>query len=44
MVKMLLENYGCLVIGLGRDISPEDMVKAALETKAALVGLFSRMI
>ena len=40
---MLLENYGYRVIDLGRDVPPEAIVKAALETKAALVGLSSLM-
>ena len=43
IVKMLLENYGYRVVDLGRDVPPEDIVKAALETKAALVGLSSLM-
>lgn len=43
IVKMLLENYGYQVIDLGRDVPPEAIVKAALETKAALVGLSSLM-
>ena len=43
IVKMLLENYGYEVIDLGRDVPPETIVKAALETKAALVGLSSLM-
>lgn len=43
IVKMLLENYGYRVIDLGRDVPPETIVKAALETKAALVGLSSLM-
>lgn len=43
IVKMLLENYGYRVIDLGRDVPPEAIVKAALETKAALVGLSSLM-
>ena len=43
IVKMLLENYGYHVIDLGRDVPPETIVKAALETKAALVGLSSLM-
>ena len=40
---MLLENYGYQVIDLGRDVPPETIVKAALETRAALVGLSSLM-
>ena len=43
IVKMLLENYGYRVIDLGRDVSPEAVVQAALETKAPLVGLSSLM-
>lgn len=43
IVKMLLENYGYQVIDLGRDVSPETIVQAALETKAPLVGLSSLM-
>lgn len=43
IVKMLLENYDYQVIDLGRDVPPETIVKAALETRAALVGLSSLM-
>ncbi|MDE7262278.1 MAG: homocysteine S-methyltransferase family protein, partial [Oscillospiraceae bacterium] len=43
IVKMLLENYGYRVIDLGRDVEPETVVKAALETRAPLVGLSSLM-
>lgn len=43
IVKMLLENYGYRVIDLGKDVPPEAIVKAALETRAALVGLSSLM-
>lgn len=43
IVKMLLENYGYRVIDLGKDVPPETIVKAALETRAALVGLSSLM-
>lgn len=43
IVKMLLENYGYQVIDLGRDVPPERVVEAALETRAALVGLSSLM-
>ena len=43
IVKMLLENYGYQVIDLGRDVEPEAIVKAALETQAPLVGLSSLM-
>lgn len=43
IVKMLLENYGYKVIDLGRDVEADAVVKAALETKAPLVGLSSLM-
>ncbi len=43
IVKMLLENYGYRVIDLGKDVAPEAVVRAALETKAPLVGLSSLM-
>ncbi len=43
IVKMLLENYGYRVIDLGRDVPPETVVQAALETRAPLVGLSSLM-
>lgn len=43
IVKMLLENYGYRVIDLGKDVAPEAVVQAALETKAPLVGLSSLM-
>ena len=43
IVKMLLENYGYRVVDLGRDVAPERVVEAALETGAPLVGLSSLM-
>lgn len=43
IVRMLLENYGYRVIDLGKDVPPEAVVRAALETKAPLVGLSSLM-
>lgn len=43
IVKMLLENYGYHVIDLGRDVAPETVVAAALESGAPLVGLSSLM-
>ena len=43
IVKMLLENYGYHVIDLGRDVAPETVVTAALESGAPLVGLSSLM-
>lgn len=43
IVKMLLENYGYHVVDLGRDVGPQAVVEAALETQAPLVGLSSLM-
>ena len=43
IVKLLLENYGFDVIDLGRDISPEDIVKKAVEIHAPVVGLSALM-
>lgn len=43
IVKMLLANYGYHVVDLGRDVEPETVVQAALETGAPLVGLSSLM-
>lgn len=41
--RALLENYGFKVIDLGRDVSPETVVSAALREKARLVGLSALM-
>lgn len=43
IVKLLLENYGYDVIDLGKDVPPEEIVKAAIEHKAPLVGLSALM-
>ncbi len=43
IVKMLLENYGYDVIDLGKDVPPEEIVKAALENDIKLVGLSALM-
>ncbi len=43
IVKMLLENYGFPVFDLGRDVLPEEVVFAAKERKAAIVGLSALM-
>ncbi len=43
IVRLLLENYGFEVTDLGRDVAPEEIVKAALETGAPLVGLSALM-
>ncbi len=41
--RALLENYGFKVIDLGRDVSPEAVVTAALRENARLVGLSALM-
>ena len=43
IVCLLLENYGFRVIDLGRDIKPEEIVTAAIENNAAIVGLSALM-
>lgn len=43
IVKTLLENYGYTVIDLGKDVPPEDVLNAAVEHKAKLVGLSALM-
>ena len=43
IVGTLLSNYGFDVLDLGRDVSPEMIVEAALETSAPLVGLSALM-
>ncbi len=43
IVKLLLENYGFDVIDLGKDVSPETVVKTVIETNAKLVGLSALM-
>ena len=43
IVKLLLENYGFQVIDLGKDVPPEDVVKAVVESKAPLAGLSALM-
>ena len=43
IVKMLLENYGFTVIDLGRDVAPEDVLAAARDTRARLIGLSALM-
>ena len=39
IVKLLLENYGFAVSDLGRDVSPETIVKEVVRLHAPLVGL-----
>jgi len=43
IVKVLLENYRFHVIDLGKDVSPETIVKAAVESDVKLVGLSALM-
>ena len=43
IVKLLLENYGFTVIDLGKDVAPEKVVGAVLESGAELVGLSALM-
>lgn len=43
IVKTLLENYGYTVIDLGKDVSEQAVVDAALEHNAKLVGLSALM-
>ncbi len=43
IVKLLLENYGFEVTDLGRDVSPEEVVRAVTELKAPLAGLSALM-
>jgi len=43
IVKALLENYRFKVIDLGKDVPPEEVVKAAKEHGAELVGLSALM-
>ncbi len=43
IVKVILENYGFKVIDLGKDVPPEDVVKATKENNASLVGLSALM-
>lgn len=43
IVKVLLENYGYNVIDLGKDVAPEDVLKAVVENEAPMVGLSALM-
>jgi len=43
IVKLLLENYGFRVCDLGRDVPPEEVVRAVKETGAPIVGLSALM-
>lgn len=43
IAKTLLENYGYRIVDLGKDVSPEAVVEAALAENATLVGLSALM-
>ncbi len=43
IVKLLLSNYGFDVLDLGKDVPPEEIVSAVIETNARLVGLSALM-
>jgi 5-methyltetrahydrofolate--homocysteine methyltransferase len=43
IVRLLLENYGFSVIDLGRDVDPEEVLRAATERGARIVGLSALM-
>ena len=43
IVKVLLENYGFEVNDLGRDVAPQTIVDAVIESDAKLVGLSALM-
>ena len=43
IVKVLMENYGFKVVDLGKDVPPEEVVKATKEHNAQAVGLSALM-
>ena len=43
IVKLLLENYGFAVSDLGKDVPPETIVQAVVDTHAPLAGLSALM-
>ena len=43
IVKLILENYGFDVTDLGKDVSPERIVKEAISLDASIVGLSALM-
>ena len=43
IVKLLLENYGFLVIDLGRDVAPSEIVDKVVELNAPIVALSALM-
>lgn len=43
LVVLMLKNYGYNVIDLGKDVKAEDIVNAAIENKASVIGLSALM-
>ena len=43
IVKVILENYGYRVYDLGKDVSPEDVLKCAKSNNVKLIGLSALM-
>ena len=43
IVKLILENYGFVVVDLGKDVSPETIVEEAVRLHAPIVGLSALM-
>jgi 5-methyltetrahydrofolate--homocysteine methyltransferase len=43
ILKLILENYGYDVIDLGKDVSPEKIVKTAIEKSCDIVGISALM-
>lgn len=43
IVKLLLENYGFTVTDLGKDVPPEEIVRAVVRDRVPLVGLSALM-
>ncbi|MDD2647304.1 MAG: homocysteine S-methyltransferase family protein [Eubacteriales bacterium] len=43
IVKVVMNNYGYEIIDLGKDVPPEEVLKAAKETGAKLIGLSALM-
>ncbi len=43
LVALMLKNYGYNVIDLGKDVPAEDIVNAAIENKASVIGLSALM-
>ena len=43
IVKMLMQNYGYEIIDLGKDVEPEEVLKAVKEHQAQLLGLSALM-